>query len=207
MKIYVVGSSKNKFLPLNNIRKIFLVDVKHEGTNIDFLNPWYCELTGLFYLWQNENDEIVGLEHYRRYFVNKKNQLLSENEIKDILKDNDVICKKYRFKSKDKGYGTFNKNGWLKGFYNFLSKIENQEFVKFVLNYLKSDYFIQCNMFICRKEIINKYCEFLFDNLTKLESKDFYGIKRICGYYAEFIFGAWLLYNNYKVHYCDVRLT
>lgn len=91
MKIYVVGNSKNKFLPLDNIREKFLIDQKHEGDNIDFLNPWYCELTGLYYLWKHCDDDIVGLEHYRRYFVNNKNKLLSENEIKNILKDYDVI--------------------------------------------------------------------------------------------------------------------
>ena len=92
MKIYVVGSSKNNFLPLDNIREKFLIDQKHEGDNIDFLNPWYCELTGLYYLWKHCDDDIVGLEHYRRYFVNGKGNLLSENEIRNILKNYDVIA-------------------------------------------------------------------------------------------------------------------
>ena len=48
MKIYVVGSSKNKFLPLDNIREKFLIDKKNEEDNIDFLNNWYCELTGMY---------------------------------------------------------------------------------------------------------------------------------------------------------------
>ena len=72
MKIYVVGSTKNSFLPLNSIREKFFIDEKHNGDNIDSLNPWYCELTAMYYLWKNCNDDIVGLEHYRRYFVNEK---------------------------------------------------------------------------------------------------------------------------------------
>ena len=44
MKIYVVGSSKNKFLPLDNIREKFLIDQPHEGDNIDFLNPFVIPL-------------------------------------------------------------------------------------------------------------------------------------------------------------------
>ena len=102
MKIYVVGNSKNKFLPLNNIREKFLIDQPHEGDNIDSLNPWYCELTGLYYLWKNVNDDIVGLEHYRRYFVNKKNQILSEAEIKSMLEQKDIICIKSGNYSKTK---------------------------------------------------------------------------------------------------------
>ena len=85
MKIYVVGSSKNKFLPLDNIREKFLIDKSHEGDNIDFLNPWYCELTGLYYLWKHVDDEIVGLEHYRTYFW-KDGHPINEAQIKEELK-------------------------------------------------------------------------------------------------------------------------
>ena len=91
MKIYVVGSSKNKFLPLSNIREKFLVDQKHEGYNIDFLNPWYCELTGLFHLWKNVDDDIVGLEHYRTYFW-KDGHAINEEQIKNELTKGDIIC-------------------------------------------------------------------------------------------------------------------
>ena len=91
MKIYVVGSSKNKFLPLDNIREKFLIDQKHEGDNIDFLNPWYCELTGLYYLWKHVDDEIVGLEHYRTYFW-KDGHPINETQIKEELKKGGVIC-------------------------------------------------------------------------------------------------------------------
>ena len=92
MKIYVVGSSKNRFLPLNNIREKFIIDAEHEGENIDNLNPWFCELTGLYWFWKNSKEDIVGLEHYRRYFVNRRNQLLSEDEIRNILETNNIIC-------------------------------------------------------------------------------------------------------------------
>ena len=79
MKIYVIGNSKNQFLPSNNIRERFYVDQPHEGDNIDYLNPWFCELTGLYYIWKHATDNIIGLEHYRRCFLsNNSNQLLDE---------------------------------------------------------------------------------------------------------------------------------
>lgn len=92
MKIYVVGSSKNKFLPLDNIREKFLIDESHEGDNIDNLNPWYCELTGLYYLWK-----IVMMIQLDQNIIEDilliiKKQLLSENEIRNILKNNDAIA-------------------------------------------------------------------------------------------------------------------
>ena len=75
LQVKDINYSKDLFLKLDNIREKFLVDQPHAGDNIDDLNPWYCELTGLYYLWKNCNDDIVGLEHYRRYFVNNTKKL------------------------------------------------------------------------------------------------------------------------------------
>ena len=40
-----------------------------EGDNISNKNANYCELTGLYWMWKNVNDEFLGLAHYRRYFT------------------------------------------------------------------------------------------------------------------------------------------
>ena len=177
MKIYVVGNSKNKFLPLDNIREKFLIDQPHEGDNIDFLNPWYCELTGMYYMWKHVDDDIVGLEHYRRYFVNNRKQLLSEYEIRNILKTHDIICCLYNDnKSVFQGYkghqfGTFE-------FFSLVKELPNYELGR---NYLCGFNFIVFNMFICKKELINEYCEWFFKNIAMLTLKPEY--KRYIGYY------------------------
>lgn len=199
MKIYVVGSTKNKFLQLNNIRQKFLIDEKHNDDNIDNLNPWYCELTGLYHLWKNCNDDIVGLEHYRRYFVNDKNQLLSEKEIKEILKNNDVIAYKYNGAN---GINAMCNSGKGKSLALALALINvycNPEMALFFKKRLLGKYTFENNMFICKKEIINEYCEWLFPLLKKFDENDTERIPRIDGYIAEYFFGPYLEWKKYKI--------
>ena len=213
MKIYVVGSSKNRFLPLNNIRQKFLVDQRHEGENIDFMNPYFCEMTGLYHLWKNCTDEVVGLEHYRRYFVNGRRNPLSENEIKIRLQSCDVICVKANYKTRPPKTWLIQNGKWR----------DMQKFLAFIKVYVGEDYYNTCvrhlngnwhalgNMFIGRKEVIDKYCEFIFDLTMKYHEAEIYLDrrlpKRILGYFTEFLFGAWLVHNKIKFDFCGWRLV
>lgn len=208
MKIYVVGSSKNKFLPLDNIREKFLIDEKHEGDNIDNLNPWYCELTGLYYMWKHCDDDIVGLEHYRRYFVNEKGNLLSENEISESLKQYDVIA----HMSKDIGTTVFQATRWCNSNHISMENVAKRILFCLIYNYPAQKDFIkgmmnsrchwQGNMMICRKEDMQKYCEWLFDFFFN-KFKDFQPINippRTFGYMSElFLFPFWLHINKMKI--------
>ena len=206
MKIYVVGSSKNRFLPLDNIREKFLIDKPHEGDNIDFLNPWYCELTGLYYLWKHVDDKIVGLEHYRRYFVNRKNQLLSEDEIRTMLETSDIICIRANYSYKNPPVTWLQKNDkWYdtQKFLAFIKVYVGEDYHKTCIEHLNSDWHALGNMFISRKELINEYCEFIFDlTFAYMEAEKYYDRElpiRIVGYFTEFLFGAWLTYNKKKI--------
>ena len=40
-----------------------------EGDSISERNPWYSELTGLWWVWKNVDAEYKGLVHYRRHFA------------------------------------------------------------------------------------------------------------------------------------------
>ena len=54
--------------------------------NINDLNLYVNEVEGLYYMWKHCNDDIIGLNHYRRIFVNNGDYLKLEDAEK-ILKD------------------------------------------------------------------------------------------------------------------------
>lgn len=204
MKIYVVGSSKNHFLPLNNIRQKFLIDQPHLGDNIDRLNPWYCELTGLYYMWKNETDEIIGLEHYRRYFGNGRT-LFSKEQIDYFLQSNDIITidspysKTYPIKSWLIKHGKFDET---MKFVLFLKYYLSDSVYQKCINFLNGDYHCLGNMFISKKSIINNYCSLIFDVLDKYMEVENLNNRtppfRSFGYHTEFLFGAWIEMNGLR---------
>lgn len=199
MKIYVVGSTKNNFFKLDNIREKFLIDEIHEGDNIDKLNPWYCELTGLYYLWKHCTDDIVGLEHYRRSFP------LNEQHILSILSNHDAIThttkvRKTMVPHLATSFAVGNLVPLLKEIM-FMIKMKYPEYMPTVFKVLALNEHFQCNMVITKKKILDAYCSWLFDILEEY-NKYFdinKSISRGIGYIAElFLFAVWFKHNNIK---------
>ena len=48
------------------VGNMFHFDYKED--NINKLNPYINETTGIYDIWKNHKDDIVGLCHYRRFF-------------------------------------------------------------------------------------------------------------------------------------------
>ena len=83
MSIYVIFHKKHPLLTNDPAYKPIQVgkalssvnlgfDADNTGSNISTKNPYYSELTGLYWIWKNTDSEYIGLSHYRRFFLGDK---------------------------------------------------------------------------------------------------------------------------------------
>lgn len=210
MSIYVVGSSKNMFPELDEGREKFIVDIPHEGDNIDRLNRWYCELTGLYHMWKNSGADYVGLEHYRRFFASIKNETrrMEIGEAQEILEHHDIIVTEYHHGPRYTALQWFkdssrNRIRYVEYLRKFLEVLGEEDRVGFA-EYLNRHSLIQCNMFIGKRPVVDQWCSYIFETLSRYD--------RVCppsennirmdGYLAEHMFGYWL--EKEKVPYYRV---
>lgn len=190
------------------------------GVNISVKNPNYCELTGLYWIWKNDTsdpDEITGLVHYRRYFTTEKEylsytyfnvvpQILAYKKIEEAISENDILLPK-----KKKALRT------TREVYAFQHLDEDIDLLRDAISTVSPDYlpsfdqamaskeYYYGNMMICRKKLLDQYCEWLFPVFFELEKhidlnkyKDNYQ-KRVYGFLSERMVKVFVDHNKLSV--------
>ena len=180
------------------------------GDNISDKNQNYCELTGLYWMWKNCNEDIVGLCHYRRFFSNSmfsksKNKFLSQDEIKTLLNKYDIILpkKELLLKTNKESYNIA-PNAQDMDIVRNIVKEKYPEYYNDLIKFENSKYRYAYNMLITKKEILDKYCEWLFSILSECEkvmiidNNDKYR-RRMYGFLSERLIAVWVAKNNLKI--------
>lgn len=192
------------------------------GENISNKNPYFCELTGLYWAWKNMDSDYIGLVHYRRYFTESrkipKNEnlkfsiLLNNEEIEKILESTDVILPKKRKYYIENLYDHYKHTMYIEPL-DETRKIINEKYQGYLdefdkLNIRTSAHMF--NMFIMKKEILNDYCNWLFDILFELEKRvdvsqydTFHA--RFFGRVSELLLDVWINKNN--IQYKEVKVV
>lgn len=129
------------------------------GDNISRLNGFYCELTGIYWVWKNWNlKDYVGFCHYRRYFEFLDNVPNMDEEDCDVIILSPIKLTKP-----------------MREMYEEWHNVEDLDLVVDIAKYkygvyhnetLTTDLFNARNMFIMNKDLFNEYCEFLFGVLN-----------------------------------------
>lgn len=186
------------------------------GDNISHMNPYYSELTGLYWANKNLEADYIGLVHYRRYFTNKPERyreglmmdevILSYEKVNELLEKTDVLVpKKQRYYIET-----------LYSHYAHTFKAEHLDKTREIIKRLSPDYLnafdkvmkqrsaYMFNMYIMKKELSQEYCNWLFailDALYKeIDITTYTSFEaRMFGRVSELLFNVWLERKNISV--------
>jgi len=184
------------------------------GDSISRENPFFCELTGMYWIWKNNcKADYIGICHYRRYLISEKGMIFTERELEEILSRYDMVTTKLLTLTCSYEHG-FSKNHHDKD----LKCTENVLLEKYPEYYDTYKRLVQGpntyfgNIFITSKEMYARYCQWLFDILFEVKKRtDFTGYnsyeKRLFGFLSEFLQTVWISYNNLKVYECMVGMS
>ena len=183
------------------------------GIHISAKNPHYCELTGLFWVWQNTRDTYKGLVHYRRYFT-IRGKLLTEEEIAYYLTDFDIILPRPE---------PLRESAWQEfclhsGFEQDLLRTRQAVAAVDPLMLPAFDRVMAgrqlhlYNMLIAPAAEFDAYCRWLFAVLTQVEADtDLTGYtpyqQRLYGFLGERLLNVWVAHRGLKVCALPVKHT
>ena len=188
----------------------------NSGENISCKNASYCELTGLFWAWKNLDADYIGLAHYRRHFSNGKrtenvfDSVLGYKDIEQKLGKTRVFVPKKRKYYIETLYSHYKHTHYIEQLDKTREIIKNKypEYISSYDQCVKRTYGYMFNMMIMDKELVDKYCSWLFDILFTLEEEihmpelsSFQG--RFYGRVSEIIFNVWL---DYQVNSGEIKL-
>ena len=210
-----VGAAVSQLIP-NMIRD-------DTGDNISERNFIYSELTGLYWVWKNTTDKVVGLCHYRRYFSpivideqNNEYPLTFEDVSALLARDADGASVDIGLCSADALTPGLYKlptslershlertptplNSQIFVLYNALYNILGDEYYC-IRDYIsRGDTFITGNLIVMKREALDHYCTWLFRILFEMERilKNYPRdeSKRACAYMAEILY-TWFLHSR-----------
>lgn len=219
--LQVGASGKDSIIPYAGASPYLRDD---EGDNISIKNPYYCELTGHYWIWKHSHFEIIGICHYRRYFVTDRGVIkrflrfvntgfFTEDDIRERLKNADMLAPDMITKDGTIGetYSRAHNKSDLIAIGEAIRKLYPEYYNDFIRE-MNGNHFWVCNMLIARKDVFDDYCSWLFDILFHVEQfipyqqYDNYQ-RRVFGFLSERLFGVWIRHNKINAKACKMITT
>ena len=170
------------------------------GENISALNPYFCELTAIYWMWKNLDSEYYGLFHYRRVFnlrfmerfarfAQTRTRVINPKLLKILcgLDDKNIRQKVAQYDIITTSCINSGKNE-LDPLYKNYALAHPSGDLDICIEYIKSHYphmsdaldsalfarprhWSIANMFIMRKDLFFEYCEWIFDVLFGVQDR------------------------------------
>lgn len=190
------------------------------GENISDLNRYVNEITALYWIWKNTSHSIIGLNHYRRFFVESEDKvfsvekILSQESAEKILRDYDIIVAKNKLSRVSVScWQKLVSGGHLEQFVAniFIKHIASKQpdYLSIFKHVSQAYTAFQYEIFITRRNIFNAYCEWIFSflldvteeifaktNITHINNPRKY---RIISFFSERLLTVWLWKNNLRI--------
>ncbi len=183
-----------------------------EGENISHKNPYFCELTGLYWVWKNSTADYIGLCHYRRYFAGKpRRSALTLAQAQRLLQGKDGLLPARRHYYIENLYDHYAHTCHV-GPLDVTGEIIRERHPAYAaafdrLKTRRSAHMF--NMLILKREYLDAYCTWLFDILFELEKRvdpaqfDAFHA-RFFGRVSELLLDVWLEQNPLDTIDCPV---
>lgn len=185
------------------------------GRNISEKNPYFNELTAIYWARHNSDAAVIGLVHYRRFFSFSRQkdlaQILTSAQLATLLEKSDVIVPKkrrYWIESSDSHYRHAHHEAPLDVLREVIATKHPDYLAAFDRNMART-WAHMFNMFIMRRDRFDAYVDWLFDILFAVEARiqadvetwDVYE-QRVYGFLSERLLDVWLEKN--QIHYQEV---
>ncbi len=184
------------------------------GDNISAQNPYYSELTGLYWAWKNvRNTEYIGLCHYRRYFLTKEGRIMSKADFMPILAEYDVIL------SQPVTYPECYRDAYAKA-HNLADLMAVQDAAAalfpdcapFFQAVLDGHSVYSGNLFVTTKTLFDEYAEWLFavfraaaEHIDVSAYDDYH--KRVYGFLSEQLLYVWIRWRGLSCYEAPIGFT
>lgn len=183
------------------------------GENISEKNPYYSELTGLFWAWKNLEADWIGLVHYRRYFSRKFapfsyfsrkdpfERILTGRELEELVQKTKVLVPKKRRYYIETLFSHYLHTHEAKPLEETIRMIREQypQYAGSLRKVLQAKSGYMFNMMILPRDLLDAYCSWLFPILLELEKREEKEdqkrsafASRFYGRISEILFNVWL---------------
>jgi hypothetical protein len=154
------------------------------GENISGLNPYFCEISVLYWMRNNTSAAITGLVHYRRYFAPREKSLAlgpysiaASSDFDEVRTKYDlIVANPIKFLHPATGMPISNEQQFSDctiGMDLALTREAIESIDKSYVSYwdfvMRSNSCSLCNMMVGKTSVINEYSDWLFSILFKLE--------------------------------------